>query len=361
MAAELSQLRAELAAARAENEQLRRGPDKAQGRRRYRVRELYREWYREGLPALRSIGKLSSDRVKLYRSTKRILLMTRVDLPDKRKRVRFGSLFVDELSPDVAWALRVALRQTKTRLGRVYQDNSINTYLSTLQSCLTWHGKNGRQIGDNPLSGTEMVDEAGFRRTARPSREEWSEIISPAPPLVRDILFVQFMCSMRPTEARELRRCEWFPDERRIVLSKRDGCKTGQRPIVVEAEVAEIINKRLAESRGEYVFVDSRDPEQLQPLGIEYVSRHARRARKFASTRDGRRVTPYDARHGGINRTLKLAAKARLTIADVAVHSGNSVDTLMTNYHHYDMDTDAQDALRSALEADAGPSRRLNR
>ena len=365
---QLQAMRADLERERAENARLREQLERREAanqqaqeteRRRYRVRELYREWYRDGLPALQASGELSQARVTLYRYVKRIILLTRVDMPDGRKRVRLGSLFHDELNATVAWAWRVALRKQRTRFGVGHKDNSINTYTVALQSCLTWHIEHGRVLGGkNPLARVEMVSEKPFRRRSSQTLEEWMALLSHTPPVIQAIGEVQFRTNMRPTETRLLLKSEWFPDEMLIRLSERTGCKTGARDVVVTPATAAILNWHAAYSRGPYIFVDPRDPQMSKPLPNDYYARHVRAARPKVKIKGAIKIVPYLARHAGINQAIKAAAKRGISLAHVAAHSGNSVVTIEANYLDYPGDEGAKAEMRAALEdPDTDPTR----
>lgn len=319
---------------------------------RPRFIECYAVWVRRGLEGLVASRQLCRERATFYKRCLRPLMMTRVTLPDGT-RVRFGNLYWDQVVPKAGWALRSALRETICNRGAPYKDSTINGYLTCALSCLTWNIENGFNLGRNPLRGVKIVNDKASRRKTRWTFQEWQTFLSHTPPLVQDIGIVQWRTNMRPTETRLLMKREWHPEAMKIELTERPGCKTGARPIVVTPDVAEILNRRAAESKGPYIFVDARCPRKFTPLPQRFVNRWFRRAAKVTGMKGfaDEAIVPYVGRHGGLNDALQAAAAAGIGIGDIAVHSGNSVKTIMEYYHKYESDPQAQERLRLALEA----------
>src|SRR5688572_2454801 len=166
MAAEMSQLRAENAALRLELREALSKPvqPQEQERPRYQIQELCREYCDEAVPVLAASKELSPSRVALTKIVMPVLLKTLVNMPDGRKQVEFGTVYYDELSKYVGKALRDALMMRPTNRGGTMRANSADTYISVIQSCLTWHSEHGRRLGTNPLHGTPRSDPRKHRR-----------------------------------------------------------------------------------------------------------------------------------------------------------------------------------------------------
>lgn len=318
-----------------------------------RVWQLWRTWRRQ-LPNLisrRTQKPLEPSTVELYeRHTKQILL-TRIVLGDGT-RVRLGSLRWDELSPRTCDQFRSA------RTARGDRGNYINRILTSLNACLSWHIDQGAKLGRNPLHGARMADERQFRRRTRLTFEDWTRFLSYGPPILQDIGLVAFRAfGMRPAEAALLRKREIDESRRAIVLSERPGCKTGPRAIPVPDDAWAVIVRRMAESRGEYVFVDPRDPKASRPVSLWTIRHWMRRCREESGMTGarGERITPYVARHSGINDALTR----QVQIGHVAEVAGAEVKTIEENY--LTMSEEDHEAMRRALNSTAAAASSLER
>lgn len=298
------------------------------------VRDLWREWApTRGTKPDASIVDVAGAVLGRTRFVFEGTETTILDMP-----VAHVSAYVVEL-------VKASLEASKTRRGTAPKPSYIQRVLTVLQSCFAWHVEISRKLDSNPMRGWRRYPEEA-RRLWKPTWEETEFVCDHGHPMFADITRVQFRCvGFRPGEARLLLKTEVQLAQRRINLDPTRTKNKKTEPIPVSEDVVPILEHRMRESRGPYVFVAVSDPTRTKPVPKSTYESWYDKARTQAEKAGlvgpaGEKWVPYHGRHGGINQAVADGADAALVSKAARV----SMKVMSRNYLGFTMQQ--QEALR---------------
>jgi integrase len=288
---------------------------------------------------------------KVAKSTVKMLKETQIKIVGGGGATkRLGDFCWDELNVDVCARYLKARAADDGAMGTTATRN-----LNALQSALTSFVVAGI-IPFNPING--WVRAQTRSRESAPSRNEWQELVKYGPPMFQDMLTVQHELGMRPGEARLLLKVELDYANKEITLTART--KNGKPRKIPAAHVWEIIERRVVESRGQYVFVNPRDPTRTQPVPDTTMTKQMETARNRSGMKGvgGENLVRYSGRHGGITTLIDEGHAP----GNVAAVTGTSLEMIDDHYMHLrpDQRKKMQQAMnnRGLTPIDGGQSQR---
>lgn len=256
-----------------------------------------------------------------------------------------GDFRWSELCPAVANGYKVS-RTTKPRTSKLkdgsltlkkpVKANTVNREINVIRSCFSWHRVNGRKLSGDPFDGWQHEDERQFKRQTELTEEQFTRFISHGHPLMQDIAVVNaYSYGLRPGEGLWLKKA-WLNKDVKEIWIQRPKNRI-PRKVPTSAQAWEILVRRAAESRGEYVFVRPNDPTRRLPIPRKTFLNWVVACRRLAAERDGitgvngERLVAYHWRHFGINLPLQDGEQP-LYVAEAA---GCSEQTMRDNYVKY--------------------------
>lgn len=226
------------------------------------------------------------------------------------------SLFVwdlpwTEVTPQFAARWREARSKQPNGRGGCVSDQAINRELGTLQSLLSYHVKVTKRLPRNPIDGWVRHDEEQDARQTFLTPEQVTRFISSGSPLWQDIATVAYRCvGMRMSEARLLRKSEVDFELGVITLPARRNKNRRPRVIPFPDDVAKLLRRHSDSARGEYVFVNPRDPARSSPVPegtMQYWTEKAREKSGLVGV-DGEHVVFHSLRHAGVTQLVEEGA-----------------------------------------------------
>lgn len=291
------------------------------------LRQLWTEWH----PVMLETYKAAETATAARR-----MLDVPVQRPDG-STLALGEWRPDELSRSTMDLYRAA--RTKMRSGRVtadgkpatISDTTVDREINTLQAMLTWHVEAERLVR-NPIAKWRRSPPR--RRQTSLTWEQFEEFVSYGPPIFQDMATVAFKCAgMRRGEILRLEKAE-LDHERHEIALRGERIKTDEdRIIPVDSETWAVLERRAAESRGPFVFVNPRDPKRITPVSIRTFYNWIKRCRRDSGMRGvhGESIVFHLARHGGLNDWLD----AGVNPAHVSKAGGLSLVTLQKHYQKW--------------------------
>jgi integrase len=271
------------------------------------VEQLWAEWEPIAM-------KLSSGRVVATHG--RNFRRTRIRLEDGRELTVF-ELAWKEAGPLVADLYRSARLMVSSgrrgrdgKIGKV-SDGTVNRELISLQSCFSYHRDRTRKIPYNPIDGFNRPSEEGSARQTYLTPEEAKIFIEAGPPMWQDICTVAYRCAgMRHSEARLLRKSEIEWESKTIRLPSRRNKNGRARVIPFPDDVEPILRRHCEISRGPYVFVSTKDPKRMDPVGGSFMQYWMEKVRETTGLVgvDGENVVVHSLRHAGVTRLVEINA-----------------------------------------------------
>lgn len=283
--------------------------------------DLWAEW--EPLTTRMASGRICATHGRNFRRT--VLSL------DGGKKSTVFDLPWNEVTTHVADLYRAArLAMPSGRKGKDGKpgnvgDGTINRELVSLQSMFGYFRDRKKSIPYSPIDGFNRPSEAASARQTYLTPEQARLFIEAGPPMWQDICTVAYRCAgMRHSEARLLQKSEIDWEAKAINLPSRRNKNRIARVIPFPDDV-EIILKRHAEiSRGPYVFVSTRDPKRLDPVGPAAMQYWMEKAREKSGVVgfDGESVVVHSLRHAGVTRLVEKNApesfvKAAAGMSDV--------------------------------------------
>lgn len=259
---------------------------------------------------------------------------------------------LSDFTPGWADKFRAAQAKTKTKKKRPPSPTYVQRILTSLYSLLSWHVTQ-KTIEENPLTGFTRIDEEPYARQTWLTPEQVDRFLEHAHPLYQDIFRTAYHAmGLRPTEARELRREE--VDLERMVITlgaQRTKMKRG-RVAAFDSVAKEIIERRMRESRGPFVFVAPSDPMRTEPVSYSTMRDWMAQARERSGLKgiNGEEVVNHTARHSAVTQLLLDGAQP----IDVGRGAGMT-DKTLRRYSKYDKPQ--QDRLREIMDGRRAPAR----
>jgi len=300
-------------------------------------RELWNEW---------EPTRATKPDAQIVAVARVVLTRTRIEVDGQQ--VAVIDLPATQLTPYTVELAKAKLELSKTRLGKAPRPSYIQRVFTVAQTCLAWHVEISKKLATNPMSGWRRYPDE-TRRQWKPTWAETEAICKLGHPMFSDITRTQFRCvGFRPGEARLLKKNEVFIAERRIHLGRLRTKNKKTAPIPIPEDIVEILERRMRESRGDYVFVAVNDPTRTQPVPESTYQSWYRKARERAEAAGitgpaGERWVPYHARHGGINQPISDGADAVL-VGELA-----RVSPAVMRRHYLGVTAAQQDSVRSVL------------
>jgi integrase len=252
---------------------------------------------------------------------------------DSGRKTTVWDLPWEEVTPHLADLYRQTRSATPSgrrgrdgKIGNV-SDSTINRELITLQSMLSYHRSVRQSIRYNPLAGFRRTNEAGFARQTYLTPEQAQRFIGAGPPMWQDITTVAYRCAgMRHSEARLLKKSEIDFEARVICLPSRRNKNRRARTIPFPSDVEAILKHHCEISRGPYVFVSTKDPKRMDPVGPSAMQYWMERARERSGVVgfEGETIVIHHLRHAGVTQLLQEGAPESM----VKAAAGMSAETL---------------------------------
>jgi integrase len=196
------------------------------------------------------------------------------------------------------------------KIGKV-SGSTVNRELGAMHSMFEYFRTTKESIPHNPLEGFHRCDETRSARQTCLSPEQVRAFIAAGCPMWQDITTTAYRCAgMRHTEARLLRKSEIDWDAKVINLPGQRNKNGHPRVIPIPDDVEVILRQHCQISRGPFVFVDTRDPHRMRPVGgaaMQYWMEKARKASGVVGF-DGEAVVIHSLRHAGVTRLVEAAA-----------------------------------------------------
>lgn len=267
------------------------------------------------------------------------------------ERVNLHQLPWTKCTPAAAELYRTARVTTVSRLKKLVSPITVDRELSTLQSMFAWFKEVQRTIPYNPISGYRRVDPQEYVRKTALTQEDVKRFLSEAHPTFQDLYWTAYRCAgMRRDEVRLLRKSEVDWAARAINLSAKRNKNRRARVIPFPADVESILRRCCEVSRGDYVFVNPRDPSRKKPISQGTLWRWldgARRRSKMSGF-DGETLVFHTARHSGVTELVTSGAQE----SHVKRAAGMS-DQIFARYSQFNRPQ--QDALRRVMDGQVEP------
>lgn len=173
----------------------------------------------------------------------------------------FRGKWLDEITAGLVEDFKLARMHEERRNasdGSTVSNATVNRALTTLK-LLYHHAERGGLALANPTKGVAFLEETGRMRVI--SFEEEELYLSAASLRLRQIARIILDTGMRPEEVFRIERAN-INFENRSIFNPRGKTRAAKRSIPITEEVCEILRRRCAKLRGEYVFPSRNDPNR---------------------------------------------------------------------------------------------------
>lgn len=210
----------------------------------------------------------------------------------------------DALACDV---YRAARESTPNRRGGTISPTTVNSELTRLRSCFAYHVRITKRIPRDPMVGWGHVDESPFARRGVLSAEQFDRFTATAHPLFQDMSTMSYRCvGLRRGEVLALRK-EWIDWDAHVLKLPAKNTKANEfRAVPFPDDVEVILKRHCGLSRGEFVFVNPRDPKRMAPIPATTFQNWLADARKKSGMHkiQGESLVFHHNRHSAVTRLV---------------------------------------------------------
>ncbi len=172
--------------------------------------------------------------------------------------------------------------------GRQISPEGVNRDLATLRYLLNFAHRQGH-LAENPISGVKPL-RLGSGRVRLVSPDEQQRYLAAANPLLRDVAALILETGLRPEEVFAIRPADVGLGRRQLTVSARQ-TMFARREIPLTHAAGEVLQRRLTEARGDYLFPGHEDPSK----SLARLRSAHRKALRKANIQPPFRL--YDLRH----------------------------------------------------------------
>jgi integrase len=207
--------------------------------------------------------------------------------------------------------------------SKLLKPATVNRELACLKALFNYFIKNEVVI-KNPVKGVKFFAEDNEQMRVVSSDEQVLYFMAASQPL-RDIAMLMLETGMRPEEVCRMRR-EDVHLEQSYYFNPYGKTKAAKRKVPLSVKAVEIVERRLSETQGEYLFPGGRGSDDMSKPIVKVNNPHNR-----ALKRSGvRYFRLYDLRHTWATR----AAMAGVDLVTLAAMLGHSRIQMVLRYAH---------------------------